>query len=578
MASGSSPRANEGIDFDPLEVRALRQSDERLRALLENSTDAVYRYNLHSGQYEYLSPRIAQIIDCTIGEISTTPLKIALGRIHADDLEEVDQAVQQAVAACQAGERSTCKLEYRLIGLNDQTRWIADRVTFTAAAGPAGATPLYRDGALRDISEGKRREAQFTKLTRLYAVLSQVNESIVRIRDASALLQEVCHIVSDGGFPLVWIGEVRGIQVVPLAWWGPASDYLQTIKVEIQGPLGEGPTGTSIREGRTVINDDFALNPSTLSWRNPALQHGFRASAAIPFHFHGNVIGALTLYSHEPKAFDEEQVVLLKALAADLSYALDAISQDQARQSAEESVLKLNQDLTWQAEQLKLVNKELESFSYSVSHDLRAPLRAVRGFSQILRSEYAPSLGPEVQHYLEIIDASAHKMGVLIEELLRFSRLSRQELTRRPVDLKALVYETISELAPEMQNRQVDISIDDLPACQADPVLLKQVLVNLLSNALKYSRKRQRACIQVGCQEINGERVYFVKDNGVGFNMRYIDKLFMVFQRLHTDDEYEGTGVGLAIVQRIIQRHGGQVWAEAEEDKGATFYFTLPGH
>ena len=421
------------------------------------------------------------------------------------------------------------------------------------------------------------REAQFTKLTRLYAVLSRVNESIVRIRDPHALFLEVCHIVADGGFPLVWIGEVRGQQVVPLVWWGTAADYLQTIRVEIQGPLGQGPTGTSIRENRTVINDDFAYNPATLSWRDPALQHGFRASAAIPLHFPGNVIGALTLYSHEPKAFDAQQIALLEALAADLSYALEAISQDQARHSAEEAILKLNQDLTRQAEQLKMVNKELESFSYSVSHDLRSPLRAISGFSNILRTEYGPGLDPEIQHYLEIIDTSAQKMGYLIEDLLKFSRLSRQELAVRPVDLNALVREVVSELAPEMENRQVELRIDELPACQADPALLKQVLINLLSNALKYSRRRSPAIIQVGCQAIDGEPVYFVKDNGVGFNMRYVDKIFVVFQRMHSADEYEGSGVGLAIVQRIIQRHGGRVWAEAEVDQGATFYFTLPG-
>jgi light-regulated signal transduction histidine kinase (bacteriophytochrome) len=341
--------------------------------------------------------------------------------------------------------------------------------------------------------------------------------------------------------------------------------------------LGQGPTGTSIREGHTVINDDFADNPALLTWRDPALQHGFRASAAIPLHFQGNVIGALTLYSHEPKAFDSQQVALLEALAADLSYALEANSQDQARRSAEESILKLNQDLTRQAKQLQMVNKELESFSYSVSHDLRAPLRAISGFSNILRTEYGPGLNPEMQHYLEIIDTSAQKMGVLIEDLLKFSRLSRQELAVRPVDMNALIREVVSELAPEMQNRQVELRIDELPACQADPALLKQVLINLLSNALKYSRRRPQAIIQVGSQELNGDRVFFIKDNGVGFNMRYAEKIFVVFQRLHSTDEYEGTGIGLAIVQRIIQRHGGRVWAEAEVDKGATFYFTLPG-
>ncbi len=227
--------------------------------------------------------------------------------------------------------------------------------------------------------------------------------------------------------------------------------------------------------------------------------------------------------------------------------------------------------------QLGVANKELEAFSYSVSHDLRAPLRAVDGFSRILLDEHTPHLSESGQRYLRLVRENAVTMGQLIDDLLSFSRLSRQPLKKQTVATAELAQQVLEELKPEQNGRRFDVSIGDLAECQADPALLKQVFVNLLSNALKYTRKRDLSKIEVGCEKRPGETVYFVKDNGAGFDMRYADKLFGVFQRLHRAEEYEGTGVGLAIVQRIIHRHGGRVWAEAELHKGATFYFTLEG-
>jgi PAS domain S-box-containing protein len=230
--------------------------------------------------------------------------------------------------------------------------------------------------------------------------------------------------------------------------------------------------------------------------------------------------------------------------------------------------------------ELEAAYKELEAFSYSVSHDLRAPLRAMDGFSRILLEEHAPSLSEEIQRYLQVIRDNAQRMGDLIEDLLAFSRLSRQPLKKQRVEPTHIIRQVLEDLRAEQEGREIEITIDDLPACQADPTLLKQVFINLLGNSLKFTRERQRAVIEVGCQTDNvrpGENVYFVKDNGVGFDMQYADKLFGVFQRLHRPEEYEGTGVGLANVQRIVHRHGGRVWAEAAVDKGATFYFTLEG-
>jgi polar amino acid transport system substrate-binding protein len=219
--------------------------------------------------------------------------------------------------------------------------------------------------------------------------------------------------------------------------------------------------------------------------------------------------------------------------------------------------------------------KELEAFTYSVSHDLRAPLRHISGFSKILSEEFGPNLPDDAQRHLQRIQDGTRRMGQLVDDLLNLARVGRRDLTLRVSGLKSVVDEVIVELAPEYGNRQIEWKIGDLPFVQCDPGLMKQVFQNLISNALKFTRPRSHAVIEVGQKGQDGAAVVFVRDNGVGFNMKYADKLFGVFQRLHRVEDFEGTGVGLATVQRIIQKHGGRIWAEAELDKGATFFFTL---
>jgi signal transduction histidine kinase len=230
--------------------------------------------------------------------------------------------------------------------------------------------------------------------------------------------------------------------------------------------------------------------------------------------------------------------------------------------------------------QLEAANDELGAFSYSVSHDLRAPLRAVNGYTSILLEEFSSNLSEEGLGFLMRVKENGDHMGHLIDDLLAFSRLGRQALRVQPVHTRGIVDRALAQLAPAIDGRQVDLVIGDLPDCDSDPVLLEQVFVNLVGNAFKYSRKRQRARIEVGAKQGEADitPVYFVKDNGAGFDMQYANKLFGVFQRLHRDQDFEGTGVGLAIVQRIVNRHGGRVWAEGKVNEGATFYFTLnPG-
>jgi signal transduction histidine kinase len=243
----------------------------------------------------------------------------------------------------------------------------------------------------------------------------------------------------------------------------------------------------------------------------------------------------------------------------------------------ENEILRLNQELANRAKELEASNKELESFSYSVSHDLRAPLRHVVGFSELLQKRASTLLDDKSRGYMQTILESAKRMGNLIDDLLAFSRIGRVETQRTLVNVGQLVKEVVADVGQETRGREIAWKVKALPICYGDRSMLKQVIVNLVSNAVKFTSMRTRTEIEIGCMDVNENEVeIFVRDNGAGFDMQYVNKLFGVFQRLHLPEQFEGTGIGLAIVQRIVLRHGGKVRAEGVPDQGATFYFSLP--
>ena len=244
--------------------------------------------------------------------------------------------------------------------------------------------------------------------------------------------------------------------------------------------------------------------------------------------------------------------------------------------SLEQRVAERTAQLEAANRELLAVNRELEAFSYSVSHDLRGPLRAIDGFCALLEMRHASALGEEGSQHLTRVRQAAKRMSGLIEDLLRLAKTAREPLRLQPVDLDALVQASLREFDDEIARRGIDVRLQALPACRADPRLLQQVFHNLLGNAVKYTRRQSAPVIEVGSQSAPGEQQLYIKDNGAGFDMRHAAKLFDAFERLHGHDEFEGSGVGLAIVQRIVQRHGGRVWAEAEPERGATFFVALP--
>jgi PAS domain S-box-containing protein len=436
----------------------------------------------------------------------------------------------------------------------------------------------------RDITDRRRAKDRISRLNRFYSVLSKVNETIVRIHDSQELFDQVCRIVvEDGVFKMAWIGLVDpdSRMVKPTASYGDTNGYLTGLKVYAADvPEGKGPTGEAICKCEHSIAGDIENDPRMLPWRDRALRCGLRSSSAFPIHAGSSVIGALTVYSHEPQFFTDEEIQLVTSLAEDVSFALDSIANEKRRLEAEEALRGVNKELEQRiavrTADLEAANKELEAFSYSVSHDLRSPLRHMSGFVELLQRRLVDHADEKTRTYADAISAASKKMGMLIDSLLNFSSLGRKQMQKKKVNLNALVKGVVREMQDALKGRQIHWEIEELPSVLGDQSLLSLVMVNLLSNAVKFTSTRPQAEIKIGCKDEEDKFTCSVTDNGVGFDMQYVDKLFGVFQRLHSQNEFEGTGIGLANVQRIISRHGGRVWAEGVVGQGATFYFTLP--
>lgn len=550
-------------------AEALRESQAMYSSLVEQMPAGVFRKNAE-GRYVFVSSYFCRLRN-------TTPDKF-LGKLPRELPAAEERFFDQAVSHHAEIMRTGKSIEV----LDEYDRPDGAKLFFHVVKSPVfdGAGKIIgSQGVLLDVTANKRAEGE---IRRLNAELEQrVIERTAQLEAANAELDRnradlQSLFESLPGLYLVLTPELKIVA---------ASDaYLKATMTTREGLFGRGlfevfPDNPDDANANGVSN----LRASLDQVRQNALPHTMaiqkydvrRPDGAFEERFwspiNAPVLGAdrqVKYIIHRVE--DVTEFVRQKAQPTTFNTELRT-----RMEQMEAEIFKSSQKLQEANCQLEAANKELEAFSYSVSHDLRAPLRAVNGFAGIVLEDFGSQLPDDCKRYLERIRNGGQRMGELIDDLLKFARLSRQPLSRQMVDTGKLVRDSLEDLKPLQDGREIVFRIGELPPCHGDPALLKQGWVNLLSNAIKYSRGRKPAIVEVGCTRVNGRNVYFVRDNGTGFDMQYVHKLFGVFQRLHRADEFEGTGVGLAIVQRVIHRHGGQVWAESKENEGATFHFNL---
>ena len=530
------PRQYVAIRADITQRKQVEEVRERLAAVVESSDDAI----------------IGKTLDGTITAWNSGAEKL----FGYSSSEAVGQSIRMLLPPERAGEesdilarigRGECVSHFETVRVRKDGKNIDISATISPLRDSSGAI-VGASKIARDITERRRVEeklaAQTEELTRSRQALEAQTLTLQSVLDSMA---EGLVAADEHGKFLIWnraAEKIVGYGPTDLPtedWSAHYSNYLPDRVTQV--PTEQLPLVRAIR-GEASTSEIFV--------RNPNISQGtwIEASAGPLRGKDGTLHGGVVAFRD--------------------------ITQ---RKADEREIRKLNDELEERVIQrtaeLEQANKELEAFTYSVSHDLRAPLRHITGFTRILVEEFGASLPEGAQHHLQRIENGARRMGVLVDDLLNLTRVGRQSLSVQVTGLSSIVKDVVSLLEPETEGRKVEWKTSELPFVECDPNLVRLVFQNLISNALKYSRPRSPAVIEIGQTEMEGQVVILVKDNGVGFSMKYADKLFGVFQRLHRPEDFEGTGVGLATVQRIIQKHGGRVWAEAELDKGATFYFTL---
>jgi PAS domain S-box-containing protein len=553
----------------------LTASEERFRSLVDNIAGVVFRCALDKHwTMEYISEAVRTLSGYPASDFINNRVRSYASIIHQDDRATVERDVHTAVKRFKP-----FVLEYRVVDANDKTHWVYEK---GQAIYDEKNIPQWLDGVIFDITDRKHAEQDLTWELQVNKALAELANALLdtgqSIKDVADKVLASAQSLTDSQHGFVSeIDRTTGDNIghTLTSMMGKACQVTGP-EQRIVFPLDDGGKYPKLW-GHTLNTGDlfFTNSPEEHSQFSgtPAGHVPLARFLSVPVKYGKEVLGQISL-ANSASDYIARHAEAIQRLA-DL-YALAIL-----RHRNEEALHQLNIDLDRRVldrtAQLEAANKELEAFAYSVSHDLRAPLRHIDGFIELLQKNSGTALDEQGRHYMDTISNAAKKMERLIDDLLSFSRMGRQAMEFQQVSLRDLVRDVIQDLAPDTTGRTIDWRIGDLPAVQGDASMLRIVLGNLIANAVKFTRSRQAAKIEIGSQPgQNADTVIFMRDNGVGFDMKYAHKLFGVFQRLHRADEFEGTGIGLAIVRRVIARHGGRTWAEGELDQGAVFYFSLP--
>ncbi len=537
-------------------TRALQESEQRFKQLVDVAQEGIWVTD-DRGVITYVNQRLADLLGYGNGNL--------LGRPVYDFIEaESRPGAQRTLNRASPPGRSQ---DLRFRRRDGSQLW-----------GLVSSSPiLAKDGALigtvgmvTDITERKRTEDQLRRSADRLAMLHDMDQAILAAQSPSevgrAALGRMRRMVPCQRCTVILFDFERGGAELLAGYAGGAQLPAASIPMEELSPA------EVLQRGSMRYIEDLATVEDHPPILRQLLTEGFRSVLSVPLLVDGEVIGEVTRGSTTPAAYDAEHRDIAMEVATPLAIAIQhaRLRQELARQTGE-----LERRLGERNAALRAATAEIETLLYSVSHDLRAPLRHLIGFSRMLLDDHGRELESGALHYAERINQAAGQMATLVDDLIALSRIGRQDLLRREVQLTTMVEDVVDQLRSSSDGRNIEWKIEELPTLECDPALAKLAITHLLANAVKFTRPRERATIRVSPVQFDGQQGLRIEDNGVGFKMAYAGKLFSMFQRLHRPDEFEGNGAGLAMVQRIVHKHGGRVWAEAEPDVGATFYLTL---
>ena len=538
-------------------TQALQESEQRFKQLVDVAQEGIWVAD-DRGVITYVNQRMADLLGYSNGSLLGRPVY---------DFVEADSRLGAKHTLSRRGSQPGQNQDLRFRRRDGSQLW--GLVSSSPILGKDGLL-VGTVGMVTDITERKRAEDQLRRSADRLAMLHDMDQAIVAAQSPAeigrAALGRMRRMVPCQRCSVVLFDFKRG-QAQMIA--GFSGGVHLTGEASL---LSDHLPSEALRTESVRYIEDLGAQEDPPPLYRQLLAEGMRTVLSVPLMVEGEAIGEITLCSTNTAAFDAEHRDIALEVATPIAIAIQhaRLREELARQAGE-----LERRVAERGAAARAAAAELETVLYSVSHDLRAPLRQLLGFSRLLLDESGPELDPSARHYAERIHEAADRMTTLVDDLINLSRIGRQDLFRREVQLTPLVEDVVGQFRAEKDGRPIDWQIEELPTVDADPALIKIAVTNLLANSVKFTRTRDKATIRIRPVESDGQVGLAVEDNGVGFKMAYAGKLFGMFQRLHRPDEFEGNGAGLAVVERIVHKHGGRVWAEGEPDSGATFYMTL---